>query len=93
MIWLHRGYILAPILAGLWMIVIVIIFSVIMTFCTGDSYKPHVILSFIFGAFSGTIVVSTKNRVRSPIFVIMMVIILAFYDVFIYFLLCIKLIF
>ena len=40
MTWLYRGYVVAPLLTGLWMLIIVISFSIIMTFSTGNSYKP-----------------------------------------------------
>ena len=72
-----KGYIIAPFLAGLWMITIVISFSVVMTFCTGDSYKPQVIQSFLTGVFSGSILIYLGNNVRSWIIVILLVIILA----------------
>ena len=77
MSWFFKGYIIAPFLAGLWMITIVISFSVIITFCTGDSYKPEVIQSFLIGVFSGSILIYLGNNVRSWIIVILLVIILA----------------
>ena len=74
--WLYRGYIVAPFLAGLWMITIVISFSVIMTFSTGDSYKPEVIQSFLIGVFSGSILIYLGNNIRSWIIIILLVSIL-----------------
>ena len=78
MTWLYRGYVVAPLLTGLWMLIIVISCSIIMTFSTGNSYKPEVIPSFALGAFSGLVLVYANNSTRSRIFIISLTLLLIF---------------
>ncbi len=73
MMLLYRGYIIAPILASLWLTIIVIVFSVIMTFLGGGSYKPEVLFSLIIGIFSGGIFVYLKKSFLSWVVIILTV--------------------
>ncbi len=78
MIWFYRGYIVSPLLGGAWMTIVVISVSVIMTFCTGDPYKPEIILSFVFGALFGSIFILMKNNAYSWIVILLLGIFLTF---------------
>ncbi len=77
MIWLRRGSIVVPLLAGIWMTVIVVSISIIMSFATGDPFKPELTLSFLIGAASGSIFILKKNKNLNSLLIILVVVLLA----------------
>ena len=78
MIWVYRGNTIAPILGGLWMIIIVTSISILMSFSSGDIYKPELLRSFMIGALFGLICIYTRSNVSLGIFLIFFVVILSF---------------
>ncbi len=78
---LRRGYLFVPLIAGLWMIVITITLSIIISFYTGDTYKPNVAISFLTGAFLGNLYVLLKNSFKywiSITFLVLFLIVLGY---------------
>lgn len=47
------GYITAPVLGALWAITMAISVAVVMSFSTGDAFRPSILLSILWGALAG----------------------------------------
>ncbi|KNG94900.1 carbohydrate ABC transporter permease [Pseudaestuariivita atlantica] len=50
---LRFGYVTGPVLGALWMVVLSTTVAVAMSFATGDPFRPHMMLSLLFGAAIG----------------------------------------
>ena len=50
---LRIGYITAPVLGALWMVVLSVTVAVAISFATGDAVKPVILLSLLWGAIGG----------------------------------------
>ena len=50
---LRFGYITAPALGALWMVVLSVTVAIVLSFATGDAIRPHILWSLIWGAVAG----------------------------------------
>lgn len=51
---IRHGYITAPALGALWMVVLATTISVTLSFATGDPFRPHILLALVCGTIFGT---------------------------------------
>ncbi|MEO1639070.1 MAG: carbohydrate ABC transporter permease [Pseudomonadota bacterium] len=58
---LRFGYITAPALGALWMVVLAITVAVAMSFATGDPVRPHMLLSLFWGAAAGALLLFVRQ--------------------------------
>ena len=54
---MRRGFITGPVIGALWMVVLSVTVAVVMSFATGDAFRPSVLLSLFWGAAAGAVVV------------------------------------
>ena len=55
---LRYGYVTGPLLGALWMLVLAVTVAVAMSFATGEAFRPSVLLSPLWGALGGTLMVT-----------------------------------
>ncbi len=60
---IRHGYVTGPALGGLWLIVLSVTVAVAMSFGTGEAFRPSVMLSLLWGAVAGGVMVALG---RSP---------------------------
>ena len=53
MSWLRFGYVAAPLLGALWTFVIAVTVAVVMSFATGEPFRPVLLLSLLWGGLLG----------------------------------------
>ena len=58
---LRFGYITAPGLGALWMVVLSVTVAVAMSFATGDPIRPHILLSLLWGAAAGGLMLFVRR--------------------------------
>ena len=56
------GYVTAPILGALWAITMAITVAVVLSFSTGDAFRPSIVLSIIWGALIGLAVLRADGE-------------------------------
>lgn len=54
---MRRGFITGPVIGALWMVVLSVTVAVVMSFATGEAFRPGVGLSLLWGAVAGAAVV------------------------------------
>lgn len=60
---IRRGYLTGPVLGALWMVVLSVTVAVVMSFATGEAFRPSIWLSLLWGALAGgTMVAFGRNR-------------------------------
>ncbi len=52
---MRKGYITAPVLGALWMVVIATTIAITMSFATGSAFRPQVLLGLIWGGLAGLV--------------------------------------
>ncbi len=50
---IRHGYITAPVLGALWMVVLATTIAVTLSFATGDPFRPHILWALLWGAALG----------------------------------------
>ena len=55
------GYVTAPILGALWAVTMAISVAVVMSFSTGDPFRPSILLSILWGALTGLAVLRASG--------------------------------
>ncbi|PTX54202.1 carbohydrate ABC transporter membrane protein 2 (CUT1 family) [Litoreibacter ponti] len=50
---LRYGFVTGPVLGALWMVVLSTTVAVAMSFATGEAFRPHILLSLLWGAIIG----------------------------------------
>ncbi len=50
------GFITGPVIGALWMVILATTVAVAMSFATGDAFRPHVLLSLLWGAAAGYVI-------------------------------------
>ncbi|MEO0668182.1 MAG: carbohydrate ABC transporter permease [Pseudomonadota bacterium] len=55
---LRFGYVTAPLLGALWMVVLSVTVAIAMSFATGEAFRPGVLWSCLWGALAGALVVA-----------------------------------
>ncbi|MEP0960951.1 MAG: carbohydrate ABC transporter permease [Roseobacter sp.] len=64
---MRNGYITGPVLGALWMFTLTITVAVAMSFATGAAFRPHLILSLLWGGLTGVgIVLFAHQRWLQP---------------------------
>ena len=58
---LRHGYVTAPVLGALWFVVISTIVAIVMSFATGDAFRPSVVLSLLWGVLAGLTVLHGRT--------------------------------
>lgn len=61
---MRQGYIAGPALGALWLVVLSVTAAVIMSFATGEAFRPNILLSLLWGALAGGAIVGL-GRTRS----------------------------
>ena len=66
---LRQGIVTAPVLAALWMVVLAVTVAVAFSFATGEAFRPHLILSLLWGALAGAgyVVLSSRRGASAAI--------------------------
>ncbi len=62
---MRKGYITAPVLGALWLVVIATSVAITMSFSTGAAFRPQVLLCLIWGAVAGLVYVRFPAQ-RAP---------------------------
>lgn len=62
MTFLRFGYITAPFLGALWMVVLAVTIAVIMSFATGDAIRPDLLWSLFWGAIAGGLALVIRSN-------------------------------
>ncbi len=60
---LRYGYVTGPLLGALWLVVLSTTVSVAMSFATGDAFRPSILLSLVWGAVAGGLIVAIGRNV------------------------------
>lgn len=58
MMFLRQGFVTGPVLGALWMIVLAVTVAIVMSFATGEAFRPSILLSLVWGAVAGGAVVA-----------------------------------
>jgi multiple sugar transport system permease protein len=58
MSFLRQGFVTGPVLGALWMIVLAVTVAIVMSFATGEAFRPSILLSVVWGAVAGGAVVA-----------------------------------
>ena len=66
---LRHGYIAAPILGALWMVVLSVTVAIAMSFATGDPFRPAMLWSLAWGAVAGAAYVAMQRRTATSVLV------------------------
>ncbi|MEM1004777.1 MAG: carbohydrate ABC transporter permease, partial [Pseudomonadota bacterium] len=59
---MRKGYITAPVLGALWLVVIATTIAITMSFATGAAFRPQLLMSLIWGAVGGFVYVRFPTR-------------------------------
>ena len=59
---LRNGYVTAILIGGFWAFTIAIIIAVLMSFSTGQAFKPSMIMSLFLGAITGVTILHYKHK-------------------------------
>lgn len=54
------GYVTGPLLGALWLVVLAVTMAVLMSFATGDPFRPSILLSLLWGAIAGIAIVALR---------------------------------
>lgn len=57
---LRFGYITAPALGAVWMVVLAVTVAIIMSFATGDAIRPHILWALVWGALAGGLLLAVR---------------------------------
>lgn len=58
---IRRGFFTGPALGALWMVVLSTTVAVALSFATGDPFRPHILLSLLWGAAGGAAIVGSRD--------------------------------
>ncbi len=64
---LRFGFIAAPLIGAIWMVVIATTVAVSMSFATGEAFRPQILLSLIWGALSGAAMMALGRSIAIQI--------------------------
>ncbi len=59
---LRFGYVTAPLLGALWMVVLSVTIAIAMSFATGEAIRPSMLLSLFWGAVVGSLLLVLRKR-------------------------------
>ena len=62
---MRKGYLTAPVLGAIWLVVIATTVAITMSFSTGAAFRPQVLLCLIWGAIAGLMYVRFPAQ-RAP---------------------------